>query len=245
MAKHSKKRSVRDARKQRSSRAFVIALVAIAIVGVASLAYLTNRPKPVAQVIDTTGALPDARGHVMGDSAAPVEIVMFGDFECPGCGQFAVVTEPDVRTKIVQAGLARFRFMDFPLSGHQNTLVAHNAAACAGAQNKFWEMHDRIYHEQPNWSALAGGPESRNPEKAMASYARSLGLDGSAFDRCMSAHTMQPEIFATVRQGERLGVRGTPTFLIGARILPSNIPTYDQLKALVDSAIADGRRTPR
>src|SRR4051794_12549464 len=110
-------------RKARSNRPFLMALIAIAIVGVGGLAYLSNKPRPQAQIIDTTGALPDARGHVLGDSSAPVEIVMFGDFECPGCGQFAVVTEPDVRTKIIQAGLARFRFMDFPLQGHENTLV--------------------------------------------------------------------------------------------------------------------------
>src|SRR5689334_18347462 len=98
--------------KTRSTRPFLLALLAIAILGVVGLAYLSNRPQPQAQIIDTTAVLPEARGQVLGDSSAPVEIVMFGDFECPGCGQFAIVTEPDVRTKIVQAGLARFRFMD-------------------------------------------------------------------------------------------------------------------------------------
>lgn len=240
MASKSKAKSKQPAR---MPKAFVMLLVVVAVVGIGALTYLSNKPKPQAQIVDTTGALPEAKGHVMGDSSAPVEIVMFGDFECPGCGQFAVINEPDVRTKIVQAKLARFRFMDFPLASiHANTMVAHNAASCAGAQNKFWEMHDRIYSEQPEWSALASGPKSRSPEKAMSGYAKDLGLDTDAFDRCLSARQFQPEILANLRQGERIGVTGTPTFLIGARRLPAGAPTYDEIKALVDSATADARR---
>ena len=133
-----------------SARSFTAVLLLIAVAGVGTLAYLTtHRPATPARRIDTTGVLPDARGQLLGDTNAPVEITMFGDFECPGCGHFATVIEPEVRTHLVQPGLARFRFMDFPLSSHPNSLVAHNAAACAGAQNHFWEMHDRLYSSEP------------------------------------------------------------------------------------------------
>jgi protein-disulfide isomerase len=103
-------------------------------------------------------------------------------------------------------------------------------------------MHDQIYREQVNWSALVGGPESRSPEKAMSRYAKQLGLDVDAFDRCLETHQFQPQILANLRQGERLGVTGTPTLIVGARKLPAGAPTYDQLKAFVDSATAEVRR---
>src|SRR5262245_32461824 len=103
-----------------SKRPFYAAIAFLLIGGVGTLSYMSARPNAGA-VIDTTIAPVPNQGHVIGSDSAPVEVVEFGDFECPGCGQFANLTEPDVRARLVLTGLIRFRFMDFPLQMHRNT----------------------------------------------------------------------------------------------------------------------------
>lgn len=229
----------------RSNRSFIGIIVSVALLGSGAITYVLTRPDPVAQVLDPSIPLPEPRGYVMGSDSALVEITMFGDFECPGCAQFATITEADVRERIVRPGLARFRFMDLVVSSHQNAPTAHNAAACAGAQDRFWEMHDELYRRQPEWSALLGGRESRNPERAMRGYARDIGLDLQAYDACMAARTFEPQIRANVEEGRRIGVGGTPTFLVGRRLLPTGVGSFDVLKAVVDSAIAEAQSAGR
>jgi protein-disulfide isomerase len=216
-------------------------VLVVFLAGSAVIGYVLTRPEPVTQVLDPSLPLPEPRGFVIGSDSAPVEITMFGDFECPGCAQFATVTEADVRARIVDAGLARFRFMDFPIGSHVNTLVAHNAAACAGAQGKFWPMHDELYRRQPQWSALLNGPESDNPGRAIRGYARDVGVDLDAYDVCMASRQFEPQIRANFEEGRRIGVGGTPTFLIGRRLLPTGVGSYDVIRAAVDSTIAEGK----
>jgi protein-disulfide isomerase len=215
----------------------------ILIAGLAAIGYLLVRPKPQATLIDPNAPPPRPQGYVIGSDSAPVEIVMFADFECPGCGQFATVTEPDVMSRIVRPGLARFRFVDFPLSGHPSTMFAHNAAACANAQGKFWEMHDRIFAGQLEWSEFVNRKDMNAP-RVMKRYARELGLDTDQFNACFDARQFEPAIMANAAEGQRLGVGGTPTFLIGRRLLPSGGYPYDALKAYVDTATMEARTNP-
>ena len=91
----------------------------------------------------------------MGSATAPLEVTEFGDFECPQCGRFATLTEPDVRTRLVNTGTIRWRYIDFPLEMHRNTWNASIAAACADEQGKFWEMHDAIFAAQDRWDGEA------------------------------------------------------------------------------------------
>lgn len=221
------------------NRRFATALVAVVVIGAAALGYAVSQPKATARVIDPNTPLPKPLGHVIGSDSAPVEITMFGDFECPTCAQFVAITEPDVRSRLVNTGLARFRFLDFPLSVHKNTLFAHNAAACAGAQGKFWEMHDALYYHQPEWSDLVGGKDSGHPARSMAGYAKGLGIDMDKYDACMDSEPYALQIRANEQEGERLGVSGTPTLIIGRHMLPPGAPPYDMIKAYVDTATAE------
>lgn len=207
-------------------------MIAILLVaGVAVIGYVLNKNRPQAIVVDNNTPLPPAQGYVMGSDSAPVEIVEFGDFECPTCAQFYALTEPDIRTRLVETGLARFRFMDFPLAMHPNSLTAHNAAACANEQGRFWEYHDKLFTEQPRWWSAA----TSNPGRMMKGYARDLGLDGGQFDQCLETRRHEPQIRANYEEGVRRGVTGTPNFFVGPYLWPGNIG-FDQLRALVDSA---------
>jgi protein-disulfide isomerase len=227
---------------KKSDRRFVTILVIVGVIGVAALGYVLMGDKgSTSVVVDTTQPMPNARGKVIGSDSAPVEIVMFGDFECPGCGQFADLTEYDVRNNLVVPGLVRYRFADFPLvSIHPTAMAAHNAASCANAQGQFWPMHDRIYHLRHEWSAASNGRDMDAP-KIFKRYARELKLDSDAFATCFDNNAHEAEILESVAAGTKLGVGGTPTIIVGKRMIIKDrgIPTYDDIKAYVDSALAD------
>jgi protein-disulfide isomerase len=204
----------------------------IALVGVAALGYVVTKPKAsstVRDVADTTNAGP-SQGYLIGKVDAPVKIMEFADFECPSCAGFATVTEPDVRSRIIDAGLANLTYYDFPLNMHKNTLAASNAAACADEQGKFWPMHDRIFQTQDEWN----GEATDAPKAFFKRYAGEVGLDVARWEKCFDARKFQPRINANLADGLRRGVNSTPTFVIANKLYPG-MRSYDELKRLVDS----------
>ncbi len=233
--KNNRKNVVRNA-SNRPSR-FYFVLGAIAVVGASILGYTLLR-KPAIPVSEAVAVDPSApggasQGYTMGNPDAPVHIIEFADFECPGCAQFATVTEPDVRSRIVETGLARFTFYDFPLPQHRNSQPAHNAAACADDQGRFWQMHDRIFMGQNEWNSQS----SSNPRSLFEGYAADVGLNVGVWRTCYDQRKHQGRIMANLAEGERRRVGSTPTFIIGDRMYPGALP-YDVLKAAVDSAVA-------
>lgn len=219
---------------------YVMLLVAIAVGG-AGIWYAVNGNKQAPITLAPGTVLPAAAGYLRGDSAAPVSIIEFADFECPGCGQFATLQEPDIRTRLVDAGLANFRFYDYPLTEiHGNTMIAHLAASCANDQGKFWEMHDMIFAGQLDWNTQA----TREPRRVLDGYAEKVGLDMKKYDDCLSTRKNQPQIEANRQAGTARGVGSTPTLVIGDKVFPGGL-TYDQIKKIVDSTIASmPARTP-
>jgi protein-disulfide isomerase len=237
-----RKNAVREARSASSRpKAFFWLLGVIALVGVAALGYVASRPKSAptdaSNVADTTNAGP-AQGYLMGKVDAPVKIVEYADFECPACAAFATITEPDVRTRIINPGLANLTYYDFPLAQmHRNTLAASNAAACADEQGKFWPMHDRIFQAQDEWN----GQATERPKPFFQRYAGEIGLDVSKWETCYDARRYQKRINANLADGLRRGVNSTPSFVIGNKVYKSL--SYDEMKAVVDS-LAKATTTP-
>ena len=231
--------TVREARASNRPKAFLWILGVIALVGVAALGYVATRPKSrsaeARDVADTTNAGP-AQGYVLGKVDAPVKILEYADFECPSCGGWATVTEPDVRTRIINAGLASLTYYDFPLQQHRNTLAASNAAACADEQGKFWQMHDRLFQAQDEWN----GEATEQPKPFFKRYAAEVGLDVAKWEACYDGRKYQKRIAANLADGLRRGVNSTPTFVIGSKMYPG-MRTYDEMKKLVDSV---GRSAP-
>jgi|SRR5688572_4370128 protein-disulfide isomerase len=217
-------------------RVFYLALVILLVAGIATLSYLASRPKGTVSQADSTAVPITNQGHVIGSDTAPVEVVEFGDFECPACGNFANLTEPDVRARLVNTGLIRFRFMDYPLPMHKNTWNAHSAAWCAGEQGKFWEMHDVIFQNQDRWSAEA----TRRPDGILSGLARQVGLNMDQYENCVSSRKYYPQIQANLDEAIRRGVPSTPTFVIGNRQIASTMP-YDEFKRYVDAAVTAAR----
>ena len=226
---------VSSTRRSGPGTGFWVGVGLIVVIGIGVLGWQANKPKTVASRVDPSLPALKAEGHVIGSASAPVEVIEFADFECPGCGQFATITEPDVRTRLVNAGRIRVRFMDFPLPMHKNTWDASFAAGCAGEQGKFWEMHDQVFANQDKWN----GEATSSPKKPLAALAEGLGIDMAKYKSCVDSEKPKAAIQATLAEGERRGVNQTPTFVIGSVMVPGAIP-YDKFKELVEAEIAKG-----
>lgn len=222
----------KQALKPGNAKQFVGVLVLVAVVGVGGLGYALTSGGPKAITVDPAIKAGPAEGHMLGSADAPVVAMEFGDFECPGCGQFANVTEPDVRARLVNTGIVAFYFYDFPLSQHKNTWTAHMAAACADEQGKFWGMHDRLYGGQLEWSGEVTG----NPVKVMSRYAADLGMDVNAWRTCVETQKGAARVKGNQEEGVRRNVSQTPTFIIGSKQIAGSL-SYDMFKSLVDSAL--------
>lgn len=220
--------------KQKNTRTQFIGLLAvIAVVGVALIGYLLSGSSAKAITVDPTIPAGAADGYLLGRADAPVQVMEFGDFECPACADFTAVTEPDIRARLVNTGVVAFRFFDFPLEQHRNTWAAHLAASCAEDEQKFWGMHDRIYGGQHEWN----GEVTSNPMRVFRRYASALGLDVGKWESCVTAQTHAGRIKGNQAEGVRRNIRQTPTFIIGDKLVAGSLG-YDQFKQFVDSALA-------
>lgn len=142
------------------------------------------------------------RDHVAGTTDAPIELVEYGDYECPYCGAaHAVVKEIQRR---LGPDLA-FVFRNFPLvSVHPHALVAAEAAEAAGAQGRFWPMHDRLFENQHLLDA-----------RSLVQHALAVGVpDVERFVADLKDHRHLPRIREDLAGGARSGVNGTPTFFV-------------------------------
>jgi protein-disulfide isomerase len=141
------------------------------------------------------------RDHVQGPADARVTLVEYGDFECPDCGRAYPVL------KAVQKALGpnlRFIFRHFPLlASHPHSSAAAEAAEAAGAQGRFWEMHDRLYEHQ---AALE--------EDDLRRHARKVGLDLNQFATDMRLHSYEGRVREDLASGAASHVHGTPTLFI-------------------------------
>jgi protein-disulfide isomerase len=141
------------------------------------------------------------RDHQQGPETAPVTLVEYGDYECPYCGEaYPIVKEIQRRL----GDQLRFVFRNFPLTqSHPHAEHAAEAAEAAGAQEKFWQMHDYLFEHQ---QALDDGH--------LVHYAVALQLDQERFVREMTAHVYANRVREDFLSGVRSGVNGTPTFFI-------------------------------
>jgi protein-disulfide isomerase len=147
----------------------------------------------------------DATDHMLGAPHAPVAVVEYGDFECPNCKQAA----PAVKLLLERfPGRIRFAFRHFPAEEvHPHALLAAEVAEVAGAQGKFWPMHDLLFDNQLR---LKGA--------SLRSYADRLQLDMARYTAELDDHIYLQRIREHAQGGRDSGVRGTPTFFVNRMI---------------------------
>jgi len=144
---------------------------------------------------------------VLGKANAPVTIIEFSDFQCPYCARFVLNTLPEIKSKYIDTGKVKLVFREFPLSFHPNSNNAANAAECAG--DKFYEMHDKLFAGQADWSSVA------DPTTVFKGYAKAIGVNTTQWEACYSSKQYADKISKDFSDGSAAGVTGTPTFFIG------------------------------
>ncbi|MGB7158539.1 MAG: thioredoxin domain-containing protein [Tepidisphaeraceae bacterium] len=165
------------------------------------------------------------RDHAQGPPDAPVTLVEYGDYECPYCGKAYPIIK---RLQKAMGERLRFVFRNFPLNTiHAHASVAAQAAEAAGAQGKFWEMHDILYEHQ---DTLA--------DHDLHAFALKIGLEIYKFDADLSSERFAKRVREDFQSGVRSGVNGTPTFFIND-LRYDGEKDYDALLAALDDAASD------
>jgi len=172
-------------------------------------------------------------GVMQGDPDAPVTIYEFGDYQCPACRQFTFVIDP-IKAEYVASGRANFVFLDLPLTDlHEHAMGAALAARCAGRQDAYWSMHDKLFAEQPTWS------DSDDSSAHFVTYAGELGLNESRFQRCLSEGLTQDAVSQSLNLAKRLGVSSTPTVIVGERAF-SRPPSREAMRQAIEAQLPSG-----
>ncbi len=154
-----------------------------------------------------------------GVATSTVTVVEFSDFQCPACQ----AAEAMVNDLLAQYGNSvRFEYHHFPLSNiHRYAFNAAVASECAADQKKFWEYHDRLFREQPNFS-----------QDALINYAADLGLDKASFTECLSSDDPAQRVKNDVADATQRQLPGTPTFFVNGQ----QVGDWSQLGALLKAA---------
>ena len=166
--------------------------------------------------------------------------VEIADFECPYCAKGAREVMSQVYDKFVRPGKVELVFLDYPLPMHPNAVKAAEAAACAGDQNLFWDMHHMLF----------GNQQALSPDR-LPLYAEELeeaGLDTAAFQKCLDSGRHTSAIREDIRTVQNLGINGTPAYLLGRRLpegdkievldVIKGLPPYEDVEARINALLA-------
>ena len=160
-----------------------------------------------------------------GPKNAPINVVLFSDFQCPFCGR----VEPAlVELEKAYPGKVRVSWKNFPLSFHNNAKPAAEAALAAHEQGKFWQMHEVLFKNQQALSATD-----------LEKYAKEIGLDMGKFKAAMDSHKFAAAVEADMKQGSELGVSGTPAAFVNGQLVSGAQPV-DAFKKIVDAELSKG-----
>jgi len=173
--------------------------------------------------------------RIMGSPSASTWMLIVSDFQCPYCKEFHDERAAALKREFVETGKVRFAYVHFPLNIHPNAVPASEASMCAGAQDKFWAFHDRLFETVDTW-----GP-SPSPQAVFDSIATGIGLDLTAFHQCMEDDVMLPIIQVDYQRGVDARVKSTPTFLVGTMMIPGVAP-LDVFRKAINDALAAGAK---
>ncbi len=155
----------------------------------------------------------DGDDHVRGNPNAKVTMIEYSDFECPFCLRHVDTMEQVLAQYPNDVNLV---YRHFPLTSiHPEAQKAAEASECAGAQGKFWEMHDKIFE------ANAAGAMSVQKWKDAA---KELGLNTTTFNKCLDNGEMAARVAQDTQEGSSAGVGGTPGTFVNGQLVEGAVP---------------------
>src|SRR5215813_6889582 len=142
-------------------------------------------------------------GRIRGRADAPLTLIEYSDYTCGYCLKFFKETLPKLQATYIDTGKIKFVYRDYPRADRGVGVEAAVAARCAGAQGRYWAMHDRLFSE--------GG---RLDSGAFRSYAKAIGLDQVAFAQCFDERRYLESVFQDRQEANRWGFHETPGFIL-------------------------------
>jgi len=142
---------------------------------------------------------------IKGDKNALVTIIEFSDYQCPFCKRSNDNVIKKIDEEYISKGKVKLVFRDFPLPFHPKAIPAAMAANCAGEQGKYWEVHDFMFEDQKTNLEIS----------TIIDSAGDLGLNKAKFQACINDKSKEKEITKDIEDGQKYGVRGTPSYFIG------------------------------
>jgi len=173
-----------------------------------------------------------------GNPRARLTMVEYSDYECPYCGQYIAQVYPQIDREYIATSKVQYVFKNLPIEQlHRQTFKAHVAAACAGDQQRYWEMHDALFRDQRNLTL-----------DRFVELASMLKLDPVAFRACVESTKYEALIREDIREAQNGGVRGTPVFVLaftdpkGQTITPARVivgaQPFEAFKEAIDALLA-------
>lgn len=231
-------------------RTFYIVFGVILLIGIAVAAYIgfggTSTATP--STTGPTGTMPTTRSasiptgktddgrYFLGKADAPVTVIEYADYQCPGCAFYSTNLEAPFEKDYIETGKVRLIFHDFPLPMHANAISAAVAARCAGEQSTtaYWQMHDMLYINQRQWSDIP----PREVNNQFATYASQLSLDAPAYAKCLSDSAVTDVVLTNQKASNALGLPGTPSFAVNGVVVDArDAKTLQEIDAQVRAAV--------
>jgi len=192
------------------------------LLGDANLVVLLEPPRQESE--------PAAFNPAKGPADAPVTIVEFSDFQCPFCRRAQTVVDEVLKR---YDGKIRYVYRQLPLEMHDNARTAAEASLCADDQGKFWPLHDWMFQHQQELSA-----------DSLKAKAGELGLDATAFASCLDEKKHAAQVDQDMAEAQRLGITGTPGFLINGRLISGAQPLSTFVEVINDELRRAGVEIP-
>ncbi len=189
----------------------------------AGLKVYLNAPASPRVQVDTAGY------PSWGDSAAPITLVEFADYECPFCQRASATLNRLMEAygpKVLQVV-----FRDLPSDAHSRAIPAALAAHCAQDQGKFWPFHQALYEHQ-----------TLLQDVDLKGYATKIGLEPVAFTQCFESKKFLSTIEKSKREAEALAFDSTPTFVVNGIVMTGAQP-FEVMKEKIDALLSDLKGT--
>ncbi|MDP2683598.1 MAG: thioredoxin domain-containing protein [bacterium] len=168
--------------------------------------------------------------NTKGNADASLVLIEYSDFQCPACATYQSMVKQLMEEYNDQI---YFAYRHFPLrSIHDNAQLAGQAAEAAGLQGKFWEMHDKLFENQSDWS------NESDPTEKFATYAGEFELDVEKFKTDLTSDIAKDKVNSDYNSGTAAKVNSTPSFFLNGDKI-SNPKTYEDFKELIDNELGN------
>lgn len=210
-------------------------LIAVVIVAFIAIVSFTNQ-----RVEDNISVVMELReeDNIKGDEDGETVLVKFSDFRCPACASFSALGNQLVADEI--PGGVQYVYRHFPILGEQSTLAAI-ASEAAGEQGQFWEYHDLLMAQQPNWNGILDQDELT---EQLVEFAEDLDLDVEQFSTDLESQELADKVAADRELADSINASGTPTVIINGETLNTNgLSGYEELREFIIENLPEGVET--